>query len=87
MSISFSNLAKTNSLGLEDCFPIGKYRGSLVANIVECDYQYVLWAHKQEVFKFDPKLLKAAKAKELQDFEQLLQEARLNALIFEDVPF
>lgn len=38
-------------LTLESVIPVGKHKGKLLKEVMEIDFQYVLWARKNNVFK------------------------------------
>lgn len=79
-------VVKQDVVSYEDIFPSGKYSGCFVKYIVASDFQYILWANAHNIFKFDPKVLKAAKQYESQAFvEQYLQN--YPETLLEDVPY
>ena len=39
-------------LTLESVIPVGKHKGKLLKEVMEIDFQYVLWARKNNVFLF-----------------------------------
>ena len=78
-------VVKQDVVGYEDSFPSGKYCGCAVKYIVASDFQYILWANAHSIFKFDPKVLKAAKQYESQAFvEEYIQNY---PDVLEDVPY
>lgn len=78
-------VVKQEIIGYEDNFPSGKYAGCTVKYIASSDFQYILWANQHGIFKFDPKVLKAAKHAEQTSFVEDYYNNYPD--VMEDVPF
>lgn len=55
MAKLFSNL-KTK-LGLLDFISIGKYKGCRVDDIIEQDYEYLIYMDKEKILQFTPEVI------------------------------
>lgn len=53
MSLSFKNL-KSPLLGLQDKLTFGKLKDCRICDVVQDHYEYLIWAEKQGLVKFQP---------------------------------
>lgn len=95
MSLSWKNL-KSPLLGLQDLIPFGKLKGCRVCDVIQDHYEYLIWADKAGLAKFQPIVVEtiqeAAKFADAQiHYEQevkpWIDEDPKPLILDEDVPF
>jgi len=62
---------RTAFLSFDSFFPLGKYKGKKVVDIINQDLPYVLWAKKERVFLFDESTLLFIKEKRTESEKEL----------------
>jgi len=62
---------RTSFLSLESFFPLGKYKGKKIVDIINSDLSYILWAKKERVFLFDKSALSFIKEKRTESEKEL----------------
>lgn len=58
MSLGFKKL-RSPCLGLDDTITVGKLKGCILKYVIEEDYEYLIWANKSGLLKFNTEATKS----------------------------
>ena len=86
MAKSFKQL-KSPLLGLQDKLQVGKLSGCRICDVVDDEYDYLIWLEKSGYVKYAPETIK--KIQEVAGFraEQVHYENEIEPWLDQDVPF
>ena len=86
MSLNFKSL-KSPLLGLHDQVPIGKLKGCRICDVVQDHYEYLIWAEKQGLVKYQPAVIKTIQEAAGFALQEQHYEEEIKPWLDEDVPF
>ena len=95
MSLQFKKL-KSPLLGLQDQIPFGKLKGCRVCDVVQDHYEYLIWAEKQGLVKYQAIVVEtlqeaaqfaAAEQHYQEEIKPWIDEEPKPLILDEDVPY
>jgi len=86
MAISFKSIKSTN-LGMLDKITTGKLQGCRVCDVIPDHYEYLIWAEKSGLLKFNTETIKFIQQQAGYVEKQRYYDEEVKPWLDEDVPF
>lgn len=89
MAIQFKNVRST-TLDMQDKIAVGKLQGCRVCDVIDDDYEYLIWADKSGLMKFTTTVVKAIQKRAGYQEQQRHYDEEIKPWIdtdIDDVPF
>lgn len=84
MSKKFNKL-KDPKLGLYDKLPIGKFINCRIIDIIETEWEYLIWLDKNTGIQFDEQVIATIQEYRMQDEEEIFYKEEIAPWLDEDL--